>query len=284
MKRFEDAKNEYMNIKAPCGMEERMMEVMKNEKRKPFVLYKAVSIAACFVIASVSVLNIFPGIAHSMQDVPVIGDVLKVVTFRTYEVEEGGFEAKVETPKIEGLLDKELEEKLNKEFRENAEHIIAAFEADMKELKEEFGDDVHLGVESSYFVRTDNEDVLALDVYIVNTVASSSTRHTFYNINKKTGELMSLEGLFKKDADYITPISEYIKKEMIRRNEEEDGMFWIGGENIELEFAAIKEDQNFFINDEGNIVICFDKYEVAAGGQGCPEFEIADEVVEDILK
>ncbi|MDY3927926.1 MAG: RsiV family protein [Clostridia bacterium] len=46
----------------------------------------------------------------------------------------------------------------------------------------------------------------------------------------------------------------------------------------------MKEDQNFYINDSGNIVICFDKYEVAAGAQGCPEFEIPKSVVESINK
>ena len=49
-------------------------------------------------------------------------------------------------------------------------------------------------------------------------------------------------------------------------------------------FDKIAEDQNFYINDDGNIVICFDKYEVAAGAQGSPEFVIPEKVVADILK
>ena len=70
----------------------------------------------------------------------------------------------IETPKIEGLLDKELEDKINKDFKDNANALILAFESDMKELKEQFPDEeVNLGIDSGYIVRTDNESILAID-------------------------------------------------------------------------------------------------------------------------
>ena len=91
--------------------------------------------------------------------------------------------------------------------------------------------------------------------------------------------------MFKEGADYVTPISDYIKGEMKRLNAEEGGMFWIAGEEEDFDgFDKIAEDQNFYINDDGNIVICFDKYEVAAGAQGSPQFVIPEKVVADILK
>lgn len=242
-------------------------------------MYSAAGIAAAFVL----MFNCIPSLAYAVSDIPILGDVVRVVTFGRFEVQEDGYEAKIVTPKIEGLLNKELEEKLNKEFQENANAVICAFEKDVKELKEVYGDDFHLGVEANYTVRTDNEDILAIDSYIVNTVASSSTKHSFYNIDKKTGILIELESLFKKDADYVTPISEHIISEMRKQNEEGTGYFWVDEDDI-APFEKIKEAQNFFINDNGNIVICFDKYEVAAGAQGCPEFEIPNEVIKNILK
>ena len=60
-------------------------------------------------------------------------------------------------------------------------------------------------------------------------------------------------------------------------------MFWVDDDVFEG-FEKIADDQNFYINNEGNIVICFDKYEVAAGAQGSPEFVIPEDVVADILK
>lgn len=96
---------------------------------------------------------------------------------------------------------------------------------------------------------------------------------------------MTLPGLFKDDADYVSVISEYITSEMKRLNAEENGMFFIDGEENDFDgFKEIKPDQNFYINENGNIVICFDKYEVAAGAQGSPEFEIPNDLIADLRK
>ena len=156
----------------------------------------------------------------------------------------------------------------------------------VKELKAESPDeDVHMSIMSDYTVKTDNDDILALDVYIYTASGSSSTIHHFYNIDKKTGQLLTLPGLFKDDADYVSVISEYITSEMKRLNAEENGMFFIDGEENDFDgFKEIKPDQNFYINENGNIVICFDKYEVAAGAQGSPEFEIPNDLIADLRK
>ena len=276
------------SIDSPFNITEKIDEMercsVKNKNVSFGWLKKTMYSAACIAATFVLMFNCIPSLAYAVSDIPILGDVVRVVTFGRFEVQEGGYEAKVVTPKVEGLLNKELEEKLNKEFQENANAIICAFEKDVKELKKVYGDDFHLGVEANYTVRTDNEDILAIDIYIVNTAASSSTKHSFYNIDKKTGTLIELESLFKKDADYVTPISEYIINEMRKQNEEGTGYFWVDEDDIIAPFKKIKEAQNFFINDNGNIVICFDEYEVAAGAQGCPEFEIPYSVIASIIK
>ena len=48
-------------------------------------------------------------------------------------------------------------------------------------------------------------------------------------------------------------------------------------------FTTIKADQNFYITEEGKLVIVFDEYEVAPGYMGIVEFEIPTEVLADIL-
>ena len=96
---------------------------------------------------------------------------------------------------------------------------------------------------------------------------------------------MTLKSLFKDNADYITPISEYIRGEMKRINDEENGAFWIEKDEFNFDiFEKIKPNQNFYINSDNKLVICFDKYDVAAGAQGSPEFVIPDGVIKDILR
>lgn len=256
----------------------------KNMRKKSKVKEIAFTLAAAAAVFALLV-NLIPNLAYASSKIPVLGEIVRVVTFGRYEVKNDSYEANVVTPKIEGLLNKELEDKLNSEFKENSDAVIAAFEKDIKELEKEYGSDFHMGVEANYVVRTDNDEVLAIDTYIVNLAGSSSTKHSFYTIDKKKGTLIELKDLFKKDADYITPISDYITEEMRKQNSEGTAYFWIGNEDEIVEgFERIKEDQSFFINNSGNIVICFDKYEVAPGAYGCPEFEIPREVIKNVIK
>lgn len=287
MNKLDELKKEYESIKATEQFRKKTEKLIKKEKGYGIMIKKVLCWTAGIAASFVLVFNCFPSLAIAASDVPVLKNVVKAVTFARFEIKDNGYEATVVTPKIEGLLDKNLENKLNEEFKENADSVISAFEKDIKELKEEFGDEVvvHYGIDANYTIKTDNDDILAIDTYICTTSGSSSTKHSFYNIEKKTGKLIELKDMFKKNADYVTPISEYITSEMKRMNEEENGYFWIGKQEFGVDgFEKIKDDQNFYINDNGNVVICFDKYEVAAGAQGCPEFEIPKSVVKEILK
>lgn len=278
----------YMNINADEAFGNRINMLIKHSKpvyAAKRVFAAAAAAAAGIAIISAVMLNAFPSTAYALSDIPVISDIVRVFTLGRYSHSEAGYEANISTPKIEGLLDKELENKLNKEFKENADALIAAYESDVKEFKEAFGEEtIHLGITSDYTVRTDNADILAIDAYILTTAGSSSTVHSFYNIDKKSGTLISLDSLFKEGADYVGVLSEYILSRMKYANEHNDGLYWTEKNEIDDGFKHIREDQSFFINDDGELVICFDKYEVAAGAQGCPEFVIPNEIIADIRK
>lgn len=279
-------KKAYETIKASNTLRAQIETTIRRERRKRRALRGCAGTAACLLILCVAGVNLSPAMAQAVAAVPGLDGVVRVLTFGRYQSSDGGYEADITTPKIEGLLDPELEARLNEQFQENANAVIAAFEKDVKELKAQFGDEtVHMGVDSGYMVKTDNDDILALDVYILYTAGSSSTKHTFYTIDKKTGTLLTLPGLFRDGADYVTPISAYIRSEMERLNRDEGGMFFLDGENTVFDgFTQIRPDQNFYINNDGNLVIAFDKYEVAAGAQGSPEFVIPDEVIGAIRK
>lgn len=285
MTNFEQAKKEYQQITASDELKRKVTQTMKQTKKHRLLRHTAIA-AASILIISIGAVNLSPGLAYAVSDVPLLGSIVRVVTLDRYEYKDHGYEANIVTPKIEGLLDKELEDQLNNEFKENAAFIIAAYEQDIKELKQEFPDEeVHMSIESNYIVKTDNDDILAIDAYIFTASGSSNTIHHFYTIDKKTGELLTLSGLFKENADYVGIISEYIISEMKRINANEDGLFWIDGEEETFDgFKAIDPEQNFYINDDGNLVICFDKYEVAAGAQGSPEFVIPHDIISNILK
>ena len=281
-------KKSYTDIRADKEFNEKIATLIKRRSaalRVKRVLGSMTAAAASLVLVTAAILNSFPATAYALSDIPVISDIVRVITFGKYEHSEGGYDASIATPKIEGLLDKKLEDRLNREFKDNANALIAAYESDVKELKKEFGDEtVHMGVTSDYIIKTDNDSYLALDVYILNVAGSSSTVHSFYTIDKKTHTLLTLKGLFKDGADYVSVLNEYLLKQMKYENEHNGGMYQTEDNEFFEGFKSIKPNQNFYIPSDGKLVICFDKYEVAAGAQGSPEFVIPDKVIKDIRK
>ena len=72
---------------------------------------------------------------------------------------------------------------------------------------------------------------------------------------------------------------------MISRMEnDENETYWVYDEIEEWNFKIIEDNQEFYFSEEGNIVIVFDKYEVAPGYMGAPEFEISKDVYKELLK
>lgn len=156
------------------------------------------------------------------------------------------------------------------------EKLYQEFTKDMADLKANGGG--HMGVDSGYEVKTDNEQILSIGRWVVNTVGSSSTTMKYDTVDKQKEILITLPSLFKDDS-YIKVISENIKQQMLEqmKADPDNKIYWVKGNGEEPVFdcfETITRDQNFYINKNGKLVISFDKYEVAPGFMGVVEFEI----------
>lgn len=287
--KLEILKKEYMNVPIPSELDFVVKKALKvNVSRTPNNKFKSIriavaSIAAAFVAITVGV-NTSPVFATALTKVPVVGSVVKVLTFREYAINENTFNTNIKVPTIQGLDNKTLENSLNEKYLTEGKKLYEQFNKDVEELKKNGGG--HLGIDSGYQVKTDTDRILSIGRYTVNTVGSSSTQMKYDTIDKKNQVLISLPSLFKDDR-YVNIISENIKKQMIERNKADSNKFyWVAGieqeGTIEL-FDKISKEQNFYISPEGKLVISFDKYEVAPGYMGIVEFTIPTEVISDIL-
>lgn len=97
-----------MSIKLPGNMIEYLKEREEITMRKKFVLKRVGLSAATVAAAFVLLVNCAPGLAHASSKIPILGEIVRVVTFGRYEVKNNTYEANVVTPKIEGLLNKAL--------------------------------------------------------------------------------------------------------------------------------------------------------------------------------
>ena len=269
-------------------MNEKIEQAKLDKKRKS--LSRRVRFAGGAVAAAMAVIVALPNtnesIAKAMGKIPVIGSIVKVVTFRDYDYQDGNSEAHVSVPNIE--IDENSDNgnaanQINKDVTDYTQQLIDQFEADAKEL---YGSEGYKGLDVNYDVVTDTEDWFTLRVTILETAASGNQYYRFYHIDKKTNSVATLSTLFKDDVDYITPISENIKEQMLNNtNKDEENTYFLEEKEMPDEnFKAIKADQNFYFNSNNDLVIVFDEYEVAPGSMGNPEFVIPSSVISGLLK
>lgn len=289
-KSLRQLKREYMDTPIPEELDFIVRKTLRqgriNMKRKNNI--KKIGMTAASIVVSVGILtagvNTSPALAENLSKIPVVKEIVKVLNFKHYEVDKDTYHADIKVPQIEGLANKELEKSLNERYLEENKKLYDEFIKEYQELENNGGG--HLGVDSGYVIKTDTEDILSIGHYVVNTVASSSTTFRYDTIDKKGEVLITLPSLFK-DNSYIELISENIKAQMIENHKaDENKIYWVEGleieEFIEL-FDKISPDQNFYISEEGRLVISFDKYEVAPGYMGVLEFTIPTEIISDVL-
>lgn len=265
----------------------------KNDKK----VFKIVSWAAAAAAVAILVLpNTSPKIAYAMSQVPVLRNVIDVVVIRDYSYAEGTYEADIEQGNVVVVTEDDVDIAIavddvtdetevsvaiiNKDIDTMTQELIAAFEADVAT-----GEGNH-GVYLSHEVVTDTDKWFTLRIYAEDVEASGTQYVYYYHIDKTTGEIATLADLFTDNADYITPISENIISQMREQMAADENMiYWLDEEiDPEMNFTQIQEDQKFYLNEQGAIVICFDEYEVAPGYMGLVEFTIDMNVLTDIIK
>lgn len=286
-------KKEYEEIKVPENMKERMeasIERAKMEKRKvkKIKLWKTCASAAA-VLAIVLVLpNTSQTAAAAMQQIPLLGNLFKITTVREYQVDEERNMANVKVPQVEvqdateGNTDadraaqaKESADAINFDIEEETNKLIDEFKESMK--NEEGYQDIYIDSK----VLTDNDRLFSLELILYQGAGSGYEQHKHYTVDKRTGKELTLKDLC--GDDYVDAISEEVKKQMREQMAADETVkYWLDDPDVpEWNFDKITEDQDFYVNAEGHVVICFNEYDVAPGSMGCVEFIMPQTVTLD---
>lgn len=295
-KRLEEMKQDYENIRIPKELRQRVetgireAKEEKNMKKKSKVMVYvgrvAGGVAAAMLVITV-MANSGATIAHAMAKIPVIGAIAEVVTFREYESSENKMEANIKIPEVsvkneDGTVNEETTQKINKSIQEYTDEIIAQYEADVKAAGDGEG---HMNVELDYSVITDSDRLFSIRFDQLLVMASGTQMVKIYHIDKQTGEMINLAGLFKENVDFAGPISENIKQQMKEQMAADEMIaYFVDSDMPEWDFESVKEDTTFYVNEAGKLMIVFDEYEVAPGYMGSVEFEIPTEVVQDLVQ
>lgn len=260
----------------------------RKARRSGFALWAAriggAAVAAMLVITVLA--NTSATVSYAMEDIPILGNIVKIVTFRNYESQDNNMEANIKVPEIqvenpEGEVLEESTEELNRRIQEYTDEMIRQYEADVEAADGEG----HQSVNLDYHVVTDNEKLFSIRFDELLVMASGTQMVKIYHVDKTTGEVIDLSGLFQEGADYVTAISENIKTQMKERMAEDEMVtYWVDSEMPEWDFKEIRRDATFYVNEANHLVIVFDEYEVSPGFMGSQEFEIPTDVVKDMVK
>lgn len=294
-KRLLSMKEDYQKPQMSDEQFEKLYRTMKEAKiseRKERTKQRTIKVAAtaaALVGAFVILPNTSATIAHAMEQIPIVGQLVEAVTIREYEYDSDRFKADIdvteikvenqaEDSKVQENLDRTTEE-INAEIQKITDELIAQFEADLKQ-KEGYQDMV---VKSEVLNTTPDYFTLKLMCYW--GAGSGYQWNYYYTIDLNTGERLELKDIFVDGADYITPISENIKAQMQAQMDADEMVhYWLNDEIEDLNFKAITDDTSFYLNERGNVVIGFNEGDVAPMYMGCVEFEIPSEILSGIRK
>lgn len=280
---FKQIIEDYHNTEIPKELEylvkRTIIQKERHMKKQKKLKYTGAAAAAA-VILFVGTVNVNPAAAQAMYRIPVIKGLVELVTVRDLTYQDETHSAEVKVPEVTGLGNSELEASLNKKYLEENTKLY-------KDFMDTIDNDVspaNLALYTNYQIKVQTEDLLVIQGIRTEIAASGSESVQFDNIDLMNRIMITLPSLFQNDS-YIDLISDNIKTQMRQKMKAEEGvMYFIEGDEDSVSgFDKIKPDQNFYIREDGKLVISFDEYEVAPGSMGLVEFVIPTDVIKDIL-
>lgn len=243
-------------------LEKKRSDRMKNMKRTGVT-------AAALVLTFGIAVNASPVVAQAMDGIPVIGSIARVVTIRNFsETTDNGMMADISVPQIDGNV------AANAEMDAYAKELIARYE---KEVVAQLGqEEGHYALESSYEVVSDNDKYVSIRINTVETMASGAEFVKIFTVDKATGQTVSLKD-YLNSPEKLEAVSQNIKDQMAAQMAEDEGKVYFT-EGEPGGFTGLTGDENFYLNEAGELVLVFGEYEVAPGYMGTVSFTIPKDV------
>ena len=270
----------YDNMEIPeelSSVVEDALALGSKRKKQRFPLWKAVSClpvaaAACLLL----LLNLSPSFAQGACSLPVVGNVCRIFVFREYHTQDEIKYIDAVIPQIENTGKTQLEQRVNLYIQQLIQNCLDESEARAKEYYDAFvatgGDpaDFHpIGITIDYEVTYLTSQYVSLHIYHYETAIAAYQTDYYYTLDLESEKILTLKDWFGNDYKQI--VADSIRRTILTWSAEEQRELWT---DINLE-DLITENRSFYLNEDGQAVVVFDKYELACGAAGRPEFVIS---------
>lgn len=240
---------------------------------------RLISTAACVLFVMLVLLpNMSVTYAHAMENIPIIGDLVEIFTIRNYFYSDGRHELDAEVPEVNVPNNEQVSNLINKDVNELTSEVIQKFYDDL-EVSHDTG---YGSIYIDYETITNTDEWFTLKLTVSEVQASSNTYFKFYHIDRTNGTYVTFGDLI--DNEDFGAIEQIIREQMeAEMAANPDVVYWTEDTELGQSITALSADQNFYFDDAGNLVIVYNKYEVAPGSMGCPEFIISPEKYEPYM-
>lgn len=276
---LQQIKKDYQNIEIPDNYHQKVQEAInygnshqKKKSRKHF--FKMVFVTCCLFIF---VLNTSPVFAATLAKIPYLGDLCQILTFIHIHEEDAMKIIHVNAPSLSKTGYTQLEKKINTEIQIVIDQEVQEASARAKDYYQAYietggkvEDFIPVSLDIDYDVKYQKDYLISFLIEKTEILASSYQEYLYYNIDLKEGKVLSLEDLVGKD--YQKKITNEIKRQIALLSQEEQYYYF---DDINIE-DFINPQRIFYINEKGQLVIKFQKYEIAAGAAGPVEFIMPD--------
>ena len=252
----------------------------KKERRRIVMMPRGLAVAAAILLLMLVLLpNVSVAYAQAVEKIPVIGDLVQIFTVRNYFYSDGHHELDAEIPEVNDSDHAQISDLINKNVDELTNAVIQKFYQEL----EITGGTGYGSIYIDYETVTNTEEWFTLKLTVSELAASSNTYLRFYHIDRVNGTYVTFGDLFRTED--FQAIEELGKEQMrLERESDEDAVYWFEKTELGQSIPALEEEQNFYFNGNGDLVVVYNQYEVGPGSMGCPEITISSDLYEQYLR
>lgn len=321
---LEQARAEYEEVEIPEELHDRVLAGIAEGKsrraktastksvvkKKPHYWRRGLETAAALTVCFTLGLNTSEVFAKTMEEIPVLGSIARVLTVRSYEISEDNINISVQVPGIEadGMVGAALPEggqsdaglpaddtlqkleqqeyvgNLNDAIAQFTDEYVAGAKQELEDYKKAFLEtggteeewaEREMDIKVDYRLTYQKGSVVSFVIEAYESAFAFSAENRYYNIDLQNMRELTLEDVLGED--YVSVANEQILAQMKQRMAEEELVYWglDDKEEYDMEgFTTVDENTTFYLNEEGKAVITFPKYSIGPGSIGVQEFVI----------
>lgn len=298
---FDKSRDAYNNMAIPSTLDDKVKEAINMSAGKKHtnnrIIITVASAAAAIVVLFIVSVNTSTAFAATLSDIPVIGNIVKVVTGRSFSEKNDNVTINVDIPQINVDSTSAPDtahvtaEQVNAVIQKTVDDYMQEQQSVIDDYKKSFletGGTIDewnrrtIDLAARYEVKYQDDRYLSLYLYMYMSAFAFTQDNYYYNYDFVTGRELTLKDIL--GDDYIDIANRSIIYQITEQvNSDSNAMYWgyhpagySGTDPFEAtdKFTTITDDTSFYLNSDGDPVICFPKYSIAPGYMGVREFVI----------